>query len=278
MLHALYFFEEAGASYAADLEKARVVELSAAMADILKLAETQTHTEIVRILRASYAEEAILEAFERLTELEKEGLLFNFSADDEETLSVLPIFFQALDLVCFPAMPGTPLSIVLEAMAYGAPYVAMTKYGMPAEVADAGAVVESDWDHSGNFQVPMATLSETIHTLLKPCVARVQCEDVAKGLAQKFTWEKVAQEIVQCFEEGHQQSANAFRRERNVSPLVFCRRYDPGSGTTESSAYRAGSNRYDCLETALAEILAEQHTPAEIEAVFRHFQGEGLLP
>lgn len=77
MLHALYFFEEAGASYAADLEKARVVELSAAMADILKLAETQTHPGIVRTLRASYAESDILEAFERLAELEKEGLLFN---------------------------------------------------------------------------------------------------------------------------------------------------------------------------------------------------------
>jgi len=77
MLHTLYFFEEAGASYAADLEKARVVELSAAMADILKLAETQTHPSIVRTLRASYAESDILEAFERLAELEKEGLLFN---------------------------------------------------------------------------------------------------------------------------------------------------------------------------------------------------------
>jgi len=102
MLHALYFFEEAGASYAADLEKARVVELSAAMADILKLAETQTHTEIVRILRASYAEEAILEAFERLAELEKEGLLFNrgenlqwsFEAESKwrKLLVVLPNF------------------------------------------------------------------------------------------------------------------------------------------------------------------------------------------
>ncbi|MYA54880.1 glycosyltransferase family 4 protein [Candidatus Poribacteria bacterium] len=102
MLHALYFFEEAGASYAADLEKARVVELSAAMADILKLAETQTHTEIVRTLRASYAEEAILEAFERLTELEKEGLLFNrgenlqwsFEAESKwrKLLVVLPNF------------------------------------------------------------------------------------------------------------------------------------------------------------------------------------------
>ena len=199
-----------------------------------------------------------------------------FSADDEETLSVLPIFFQALDLVCFPAMPGTPLSIVLEAMAYGAPCVVMTKYGIPVEVSGAGVVVKSDWDHASNFHVPMTVLSETIHTLLKPSVARVQCENVAKGLAQKFTWEKVAQEIVQCLEEGHQQSVNAFRRERNVSPSVFCRRYNPGYGTTESSVYRAGSNRYDCLQTALAEILAEQHTPAETEAVFRHFQGKGF--
>ena len=201
-----------------------------------------------------------------------------FSADDEETLSVLPIFFQALDLVCFPAMPGTPLSIVLEAMAYGAPCVAMTKYGMPAEVAGAGAVVESEGEDFGNFRVPISELSNTINQWLKPSPMRTECENVAKGLAQKFTWEKVAQEIVQCFEEGHQQSVNVFRQERNVSPSVFCRRYDPGSGTTASSVYRAGSNRYDCLETALAEILAEQHTPAEIEAVFRHFQGKASLP
>ena len=77
MLHALYFFEEADALYVADLEKARVVELSAAMADILKLAETQTHAGIVRTLCAAYAESDISEAFERLAELETEGLLFN---------------------------------------------------------------------------------------------------------------------------------------------------------------------------------------------------------
>ena len=201
-----------------------------------------------------------------------------FSADDEETRSVLPIFFQALDLVCFPAMPGTPLSVVLEAMAYGAPCVVMTKYGMPTEVAGAGAVVESEGEDFGNFRVSISELSNTIHQWLKPSPMRAECENVAKGLAQKFTWEKVAQEIVECLEEGCQQSVNAFRRERNVSPSVFCRRYDPGSGTTESSVYQAGSNRYDCLKTALAEILAEQHTPAEIEAVFRHFQGKASLP
>ena len=198
-----------------------------------------------------------------------------FSSDDDETHSILPIFFQALDLVCFPAIPGTPLSLVLEAMAYGTPCVVMTKYGLPPEVLGAGTAVKSEGHDFSNFRVPMSELSNTINQWLKPSHTRTECENVAKGLAQKFTWEKVAQEIVQCLEEGHQHSVNVFRRERNVSPPVFCRRYDPGSGTTASSVYRAGSNRYDCLETTLAEILAEQHTPAEIEAVFKHFQGKG---
>ena len=199
-----------------------------------------------------------------------------FSADDEETRSVLPIFFQALDLVCFPAIPGTPLSLVLEAMADGTPCVAMTKYGLPPEVEGAGAVVKSEWRGDGNFRVPMSELSNTVNQWLKPSHTRTKCENAAKRLAQKFTWEKVAQEIVQGIEEGHRQKVNAFRRERNLSPSVFCRRYDPGSGTTESSVYRLGTHRYDCLQTALVEMLAEQHTPAEVEAVFKHFQGKGF--
>ena len=199
-----------------------------------------------------------------------------FRADDDETHSILPIFFQALDLVCFPAIPGTPLSLVLEAMAYGTPCVAMTKYGLPPEVEGAGAVMESEWYDFGNFRVSMPELSNTIHQWLKPSHTRTECENVAKGLAEKFTWERAAQDIVQYIEEGHRQSVNAFRRERNLSSLVFCRRYDPGTGTTESSVYRPGANRYDCLKTALVEMLAEQHTPAEVEAVFKHLQGKGF--
>jgi len=197
-----------------------------------------------------------------------------FKADDDETHSILPIFFQALDLVCFPAIPGTPLSLVLEAMAYGTPCIAMTTYGLPPEVAGAGTVVKLEGHDFGNFHVPMSELSNTIHQWLKPSPTRAECENTAKHLAQKFTWERVAQDIVQSIEEGHQQSVNAFRRKRNLSPSVFCRRYDPGTGTTESSVYRLGTNRYGCLKTALVEMLAEQHTPAEVEAVFKHFQGK----
>ena len=199
-----------------------------------------------------------------------------FSADDEETRSVLPIFFQALDLVCFPAMPGTPLSVVLEAMAYGAPCVTMTKYGMPAEVAGAGVVVKAHWDHFGNFHVPMTELSETINAELHPSTTRTQCENSAESVAQQYTRKKAAQELIRVFAESSQRKTEDFRTERTLLPSIFCRRYEPDTETVRSCVYRLGANRYDRLETALADELAEQHTPAEVELVFKHFQGKGF--
>jgi glycosyltransferase involved in cell wall biosynthesis len=197
-----------------------------------------------------------------------------FSADDEETRSVLPIFFQALDLVCFPAILGTPLSLVLEAMVYGNPCVAMTKYGLPPEVKGAGTAVKLERYSLGNFSVPIPELSQTINQWLKPSHTRAECENVAKRLAQKFTWEKVSQKIIESVEEGHRQRVNVPGRGRNLSSSVFCRRYNPGTGDTTSSVYRIGTNRYDCLETAFVEMLAEHHTPTEVKTVFKHFRRE----
>ena len=197
-----------------------------------------------------------------------------FSADDEETRSILPIFFQALDLVCFPAIPGTPLSLVLEAMAYGTPCVAMTTYGLPPEVEGAGTIVKSEWCGSGNFHVPMSQLSHTINQCLEPSPSRLECENVAKNLAQKFTWEKVAQEIVQLFEKNYEQKAHTPRRGMVSLPSIFCRRYDPGTRTTTSSAYRLGTNGYERLESALAEVLAEWHSPVEVKSIMKHFRWE----
>ena len=201
-----------------------------------------------------------------------------FSADDDETRSVLPIFFQALDLVCFPAIPGTPLSIVLEAMAYGAPCVAMTKYGIPAEVADAGVAVKSEWDNYGNFHVSMAELSGAIYKLLQPSEVRGLCENFAERIVQRHTQKNAAQELVWVFEESSQRKTDDSRRERTLFPPIFCRRYEPNTGTLRSSVYRLGTNRYDSLEDALAEVLAEGHTSAEVESVFKHFQRECSTP
>ena len=201
-----------------------------------------------------------------------------FNADDEETRAVLPVFFQALDLVCFPAMPGTPLPLVLEAMAFGTPCIAMTKYGMPPEVVGAGVAIETEWDNFGNFHVPIAKLSDTINKWLQPSDVRTQCEGFAKEIAQRYTRKNAAQALIQVFEEGFQRRTDNFRTAPALFPPIFCRRYEPDTGTLKSSVYRLGTNRYDHLETALAEVLAEGHTPTEVESVFKHFQRENSTP
>jgi len=87
-LHQLYLFEAEGIFYAADLEKARVVELSAVMVDILKLAETHTNDGIVQTLKTTYRSDEIFEAFERFAEVEAAGLLFNRGENLTETLAL----------------------------------------------------------------------------------------------------------------------------------------------------------------------------------------------
>lgn len=62
ILHQLHLFEEEGVPYVADLDKARVVELSAMIMDILKLTETQTDDAIVETLSTSYEEDDISES------------------------------------------------------------------------------------------------------------------------------------------------------------------------------------------------------------------------
>ena len=68
------------------------------------------------------------------------------------------------------------------------------------------------------------------------------------------------------------------RTARPLFPSLFCRRYDPGTGQTMSCAYRLGTNRYEPLETALAELLAAQHQSAEVASVFTYLQQAAAPP
>lgn len=198
-----------------------------------------------------------------------------FRADDKELSAILPLFLQALDLVCFPAMPGTPLSVVLEAMAYGTPCVAMTKYGLPAEVDRAGVSVGLEWDNFGNFHVSMDHLSATIHQALAPSKNRIEYESVAKNFAQKYTWQKTARNIIRLFEENHLRMPQIHQRNESPFRPIFCRRYSPQTHKITSDVYRLGINRYDHLERALEETLMEQHKRTEVESIFKHFKMKG---
>ena len=183
-----------------------------------------------------------------------------FGADDEEMSAISPVFFQALDLICFPAMPGTPLSVVLEAMAYGTPCIAMTKYGLPAEVDGAGVSIGLEWDNFGDFHVSMDELSAAISQGLEPSRMRAESERIAKGFARKYTWQKTARNIVRLFEKNHPSMTRRYQRDENLFRPIFCRRYSPETRKITSDVYRLGINRYEHLEKALAETLMETST------------------
>lgn len=194
-----------------------------------------------------------------------------FGADDQQMSAILPVFYQAFDLVCFPAMPGTPFSVVLEAMAYGIPCIAMTKYGLPPEVSGAGVSVECQWDNFGNFHAPMYQLSATINQWLVPSDVRVASENVARRLPQKYTWQRTAQKFSQLLEKSQPSETPIHQTGANLFPPIFCRRYNPHTFETTSDAYRLGINRYEHLEMALRETLLTQHKTPEVTSVFKHF-------
>ena len=200
-----------------------------------------------------------------------------FGADSQEMASILHVFLQALDLICFPAMPGTPCSVVLEAMAYGVPCVAMTKYGMPSEFSGAGVSVECQWDNFGSFHVPMRELSATINAGLVPSDMRAAFEGVARKFPQKYTWQKTAQKHIQLFEKSQPLETGTHQTAVNLFPPIFCRRYNPNTFETTSDAYRLGINRYEHLEKALGETLLTQHKTAEVASVFKHFKAKTSL-
>ena len=208
-----------------------------------------------------------------------------FNPDDEETRAVLPTFFQALDVVCFPAMPGTPLSIVLEAMVSGAACVAMAKYGMPAEVAGHPCLetVKADWDPFGNhFYVPMAEVSNAIHRQLQETSqGGGVSENWTKRIVERYTWRGTARAFAKVFEEARHRETDDFQEGRPHFPPIFCRRYEPGTGTFSTCAYRLGINRYEGsldLNTLASVLETARHTPTEVESVLKHFQRENSAP
>ena len=196
-----------------------------------------------------------------------------FSADDENTRVVLPIFFQALDLVCFPAVPGTSLSLVLEAMAYGTPAVVISQYELPPEIEEAGVLVQCPTHIRDALNVPIQQLSKVMNQLLKDTKRRGEYEQIARSFAAKYTWDRTAMEIIQLFK---QSAARAKTRPQPTMPNlfspIFCQYYDPRTGRTYPKAYNQETKRFDSLENTLAVVLSKHHTPAEVESVFKHFQ------
>ena len=196
-----------------------------------------------------------------------------FSADDEDTRAVLPIFFQALDLVCFPAVPGASPSLVLEAMAYGTPAIVISQYGLPPEIEGAGILVQCPTHVGNDIRVPTQKLSKVMNQFLKDTKRRGKYEQVAREFGKKYTWEATAIEIIRLFKQSAERAkALSQLPTPNLFRPIFCQYYDPRTGNSYPSAYCHETKRFENFENTLMEDLSKYHTSAEVASIFKHFQ------
>ena len=124
----------------------------------------------------------------------------------------------------------------------------------------------------------MRQLSKTITQCLEPSETRAKCEIVAKNFIQKYTWQKSIRKIIQLFKKNLISKTENYHVDETLFPPIFCRRYNPHTGTTRSCAYRLGINRYEHFDKALAETLTKQHNTVEVESILRHFKATPSSP
>lgn len=196
-------------------------------------------------------------------------VLFNIR-DIQDKRATLFIF-NAFDLFCFPAIPGTCSSMVIETMACGIPPIVIGFDNLPDEIGDAGILARMKRSGFDNVIVPIEKLSEKINFLLKDESERIRLGEKAVEKASLFTWENVSKEIVNLFRELNRRKIRSQEnRRRNSFPVLFSHHYDKAQGTVESQALLMPSFSKQSVEEGLVLSLLEEHSMAEVETVLMH--------
>ena len=191
----------------------------------------------------------------------------------------LTLFFSAFDLLCFPTMVGWEAfsRVTLEAMACGTPVVVPHIDGMPYLVEEGGIVVECEEfrDELGSFAgyVSLEKMSEAVNDLLCDDERRLEMGRRAREIAEKYSWENSAKELIKLFKK-----------------LILKRRFDARRRRFEVAFTRSGSLLLNLtemgesplfgdlylqtVEEGLALTLLKGHTLREVEAILFHFLPE----
>lgn len=213
-----------------------------------------------------FAMDAVLENLMPKTE---KNLCF-FGIREFRDKDLLAVLFNALDLFCFPAVAGTPISLALEAMLCGIPAVVVGEEYMPEEVGEAGIFIKSKKVKSGYLFGFLQSLSEAFNSLLQDKERLSKISETAQQLARPYTWDRTAIEIVELFKALNTKKATLLHRKLPEFPLMFTRYYHKGIGETTSYALGVTSENYCSIEEALALDMIDRHSLREIEVVLQH--------
>ena len=202
---------------------------------------------------------------------------------------LLPIFYNSFDIYCFPSLIGTESfgMTVLEAMACGVPPVVTDFDGVPEVIGDVGITISATEDDMGicglTASISPEELSRKVRLLADNKEERLRREKLAHQRSLKFSWDNIAKQIVDLFQELIAKARFIKERRKNPYLLRFIHQYNARTGKmeTEAALFNVSKGQTGPLrnpasvafsigfEEGLCLTLLQQHTEREVYAVLR---------
>lgn len=219
----------------------------------------------------------------------------NFIFAGRQKRSLLPLFFNAFDIHCFPSVVGEESfgNAPLEAMACGIPVIAGRFAGLPEVIGDGGILVECDTFtyEIGSFAgyIPVEALSTAIREVIGDHSKREKLAHNALKQSQQFDWDKTAEAFITLIRQQKQQQKIAYQKRNRIPQVIFSEYYPIGEqnrcvrshllslvGIQGENPFMRSAYRQDTAEGVILSLM-QKHSTREIEALVSHlFPNNGL--
>ncbi len=195
--------------------------------------------------------------------------IFYIDIQRPEDTVALPWIYSACEFMIFPAVIGTPFSMVIEAFACGVPGFALTSTPLTEELTAAILSVLLTRDETtGKFVIPTAIVSEQINALLGNTELRETLSTKARQIAENYSWEATAQRFVALFRELNKKKAE--NTTPNYSEVAFSPYYDRAKSDVKIGATQLDGFFKQRVEEGLVQTLLSDHTREEVRTVLQY--------
>lgn len=183
---------------------------------------------------------------------------------------MLPLFFNAFDVHCFPSVVGEEAfgNASLEAMACGVPVVAGSFSGLPEVVGDGGVLVDCDtFTHEiGSFagSISVDALSAAVRELIGDNAKRQRLAQNALRQAQRFDWDKTAEAFLSLIKRQKQEQKMVHERRNRIPQGLF-------------SEYYPISERVKCARSHMLSLVGIHGENPFMQSAYTQSVEEGVI-
>ena len=199
--------------------------------------------------------------------------------------SMLPLFFNAFDVYCYPSVVGEEVfsNAILEAMACRVPVVAGRISGLPEAVQEGGILVDCEtFSHEiGSIAgyISVDALEEAIRGIICDDVKREELAENAFRRAQQLDWNTTAEEFISLIRSLQQQRQVVISQRGRIPSVLFSNYYPAGKSKKHARSHLISLIGFDnehplmrpaytqSVEEGVTFSLMRNHSVREVEAV-----------